>query len=107
MLSYDDELTSLLARATDTPYGVAATVWTKDIAFAKRAGRSVERIQGVRLGTRDGQVRYRCVYRGQGCVDALRVLTAGDRGSTSPIAEHILRRLITQRLAVGNKYLGS
>ena len=46
VLSYDgpDELESLIARANDTEYGLAATVWTKDIATAQRLA------NGIRAG---------------------------------------------------------
>ena len=46
VLSYEDEdeLAALIARANDTPYGLAATVWTKDIKFAHRAA------NGIRAG---------------------------------------------------------
>ncbi|NYE94750.1 aldehyde dehydrogenase (NAD+) [Psychromicrobium silvestre] len=46
VLSYDgpDELDSLIARANDTEYGLAATVWTKDIATSQRLA------NGIRAG---------------------------------------------------------
>ena len=42
--SYDDgdELDSLIARANDTPYGLAATVWTKDIATSQRLANGIK-----------------------------------------------------------------
>ena len=42
--SYDDgdELDALIARANDTPYGLAATVWTKDIATSQRLANGIK-----------------------------------------------------------------
>ena len=42
--SYDDgdELDTLIARANDTPYGLAATVWTKDIATSQRLANGIK-----------------------------------------------------------------
>ncbi|MEO7124301.1 MAG: aldehyde dehydrogenase family protein [Lacisediminihabitans sp.] len=44
VLSYDgvDELDSLIARANDTEYGLAATVWTKDIATSQRLANGIK-----------------------------------------------------------------
>lgn len=46
VMSYEDEdeLSALIARANDTQYGLAASVWTKDIAFANRVA------NGLRAG---------------------------------------------------------
>jgi acyl-CoA reductase-like NAD-dependent aldehyde dehydrogenase len=42
--SYDDgdELDALIARANDTPYGLAATVWTRDIATSQRLANGIK-----------------------------------------------------------------
>jgi acyl-CoA reductase-like NAD-dependent aldehyde dehydrogenase len=43
--SDEDELHHLIARANDTPYGLAATIWTRDLTAAHRLA------NGIRAGT--------------------------------------------------------
>jgi len=42
--SYDDgdDLDALIARANDTPYGLAATIWTRDIATSQRLANGIK-----------------------------------------------------------------
>ena len=44
VLAYDDtdELDSLIARANDTEYGLAATIWTRDIATSQRLANGIK-----------------------------------------------------------------
>ena len=78
------DLDEAIARANDSPYGLAAAVWTRDIKKAHyvapqapgrhrldqhlqrlRHGRAVRRLQGERLRPRDERARARALHAGQ------------------------------------------
>ena len=88
--SDEEQLQHLIDRANDTPYGLAATIWTKDLTAAHRLA------NGIRAGTiwvnpstrlrpgagsrptgcGDGPVRDRRLHRGQGHLHALRRMSS-------------------------------
>ena len=97
----EDELQHLIERANDTPYGLAATHLDQGPDRRAPAGQRhpgrhdlgqhaqppdaaapMGRVQGLRLGPRDGPLRHRRLHRGQRHLDALRRLNrrCGSRG---------------------------
>ena len=81
----DDDLDRIARTANDTSYGLAASIWTRDLGIAhklarrikagtvwintpqfRRSGPAFRRLQAIGLGPRDGLRGDRALHRSQG-----------------------------------------